>query len=155
MPVWAAGYQVRSCNIEIHSSLFPQANTPWTVLKFCQTEGKPASPTLAGSVFFCLHGKEVVLSALANIVLLIMKRREEGKKNSLKHDREANWGGFAANPQSELFHTLGRPLLRRDYQSLIPRSDRKRALMTWVGNSVMTTFCNLETLCFSPGCVLE
>jgi len=37
-----------------------------------------------------LHGKEVVLSALANIMLLIMKRREEGKKNNLKHDREAN-----------------------------------------------------------------
>lgn len=79
-----------SCSTEIHSSLFPQANTPWTALQFCRTEGEPASPTLAGSGFFCLHGKEVVLSALANIMLLIMKRREEGKKNNLKHDREAN-----------------------------------------------------------------
>lgn len=62
---------------------------------------------------------------------------------------------FAANPQSELFHTLERPLLCRDYQSLIPRSDGKKALMTWVGNSITTTFCNLETLCLSPGYVLE
>jgi len=46
-----------SCNTEIHSSLFPQANTPWTALQFCQTEGEPASPTLAGSVFFLFAWK--------------------------------------------------------------------------------------------------
>jgi len=54
-----------------------------------QDEGEPARPTLADSCFLWFYGKEIVLSALSNIVLLIVKRREEGRKNNLKHDRQA------------------------------------------------------------------